>query len=301
MWSVGTPLKDWSVSINSGIKTGYNKAFLIDYRTKEELLAQDPKSAEILKPVLRGRDIQRYLTPSVDHWLIDTHNGFGEASPVNVENYPAVKSHLDGHFPALENRGDKGETPYNLRDCAYYEDFAQEKLVWIELVDRGRFTYDDSGLFCANTAYILSGHSIKYLCALLNSTPTTWFMNNTALTSGMGATRWIKSFVETIPIPKVSSTKQRPFVRLVDEILEAKDTNPDVDTAELEQEIDRLVYDLYELTDEEIAAVERSLGLIHASDEEENAALSLAVAEGLNGERASREEVMEMLRAPHGA
>ena len=74
-----------------------------------------------------------------------------------------------------------------------------------------------------------------------------------------------------------------------------------MDTAELEREIDRLVYDLYELTDEEIAAVERSLGLIHASDEEENAALSLAVAEGLNGERASREEVMEILRAPHGA
>ena len=117
----------------------------------------------------------------------------------------------------------------------------------------------------------------------------------------MGVTRWKAFTVEAIPIPKISAESQRPFVELVDKILEAKDTNPDVDTAELEQEIDRLVYDLYELTEEEITAVERSLGLIHTSDEDENAALSLAIAEGLNGERASRDEVMEILRAPHGA
>ena len=228
----------------------------------------------------------------------DTHNGFGTVPAIDVNKYPAVKAHLNAHYPQLEKRGDKGKTPYNLRDCAYYEDFAKEKLLWIELVERGRFTYDDSGVFCANSAYILSGHSIKYLGALLNSTLVTWFMNNTALTSGMGATRWIKSFMETIPIPKLSSAKQRPFVRIVERILEAKTADPDADTGPVEWEIDRLVYDLYGLTEGEATAVERSLGLIHATDEEEDAALLRAMDEGDINDRVSLEEVLEILRAP---
>ena len=147
----------------------------------------------------------------------------------------------------------------------------------------------------------MTGQSLKYLCAVLNSYITTWVLRNNALTTGMGLIQWKKFVVERLPIPKVTAAKQRPFVELVDRILKAKDASPAADTTELEEQIDRLVYDLYGLTDEEITAVERSLGLIHASDEEEDAALSLAIAEGLNGERASREEVMEILRAPHGA
>ena len=101
----------------------------------------------------------------------------------------------------------------------------------------------------------MTGESLKYLCAVLNSTLATWFIQNTALTSGMGVARWKPFTVERIPIPKLSAAKQRPFVRLVDRILEAKASNPDADTGELEREIDRLVYDLYGLTEEETAAV----------------------------------------------
>ena len=275
----GTPLKDWDVKINYGIKTGFNKAFIIDNSIRAKLVDSDAKSAEIIKPVLRGKDIQQFRSKWAGQWLIDTHNGYGDVAAVDVDSFPAVKTHLNDFFSSLEKRGDKGKTPYNLRDCAYYEDFAKEKLLWIELVDRGRFTYDDSGVYAVNSAYMLSGNSIKYLCAVLNSILTTWFMNSTALTSGMGATRWIKSFVETIPIPKLTAAKQRPFVRLVDQILEAKAAYPDADTRELEWEIDRLVYDLYGLTDEEDTAVERSLGLIHASDEEEDKAILRAILE----------------------
>ena len=301
MRAEGKALKNWGVTISYGIKTGYNKAFIIDDATRQQLIAEDLKSTEIIRPVLRGRDIRRYRTEPTGHWLIDIHNGFGIVPPVNAEEYPAVKAHLDKFYQHLEKRGDKGKTPYNLRDCAYYQEFTKEKLIWIELVNRGRFTYDDNGIFCANTAYILTGHSVKYLCAMLNSSLVTWFMNRSALTSGMGATRWIKSFVETIPIPEITVAEQIPFVQLVDQILEAKFADPGSDTSHLEWNIDRLVYDLYGLTEEEDIAVERSLGLIHASDEEEDAGILRAILEAREemretGECGSLDELREIIR-----
>ncbi len=111
-------------------------------------------------------------------------------------------------------------------------------------------------MFCTNTVYMLTGHSVKYLCAVLNSNLITWFMRNTALTSGMGVTRWFSIFVETIPIPKITPVMQRPFVLMVECILAAKAADPAGDTSEQEAELDRLVYTLYGLTAEEVAAVE---------------------------------------------
>ena len=159
---------------------------------------------------------------------------------------------------------DKGRTPYNLRNCVYYKEFSKEKLFWIDLTENGRFAYDDGVIFCANSAYMITGPSIRYLCAVLNSTLITWYMRNTALNSGMGTPRWVRFTVERLPIPIIAAAKQRPFIRLVDSILEAKAANPDTDTSSLEWEIDRLVYDLYGLTEEEDTAIERRLGLIRS-------------------------------------
>ena len=301
MRAKGTPLKDWDISIYRGILTGYNKAFIIDSKTKEALIAKDPKSAEIIKPVLRGSDIQRYQAKWAKLYLIDTHNGFGGVPAVKVDNYPSVKAHLDSSYAQLEKRQDKGNTPYNLRSCAYHEEFTKEKLIWIDLTEQGRFAFDDRSMFCIDTTFMLVGSPVKYLCAVLNSPLATWFMKNTALTSGMGVTRWKRFTVERIPIPKLTAAEQRPFVRLVDQILEAKAAYPDADTRELESEIDRLVYDLYGLTDEEDTAVERSLGLIHASDEEEDKAILRAILEveadpeNVADER-SRSEFEEIMR-----
>ena len=111
----------------------------------------------------------------------------------------------------------------------------------------------------------------------------------------MGTLRWKKGYVENIPIPKISAAKQRPFIRLLDEILKAKAADPDVDTRHLERDIDRLVYDLYGLTEEEDTAIERSLGLIHQTEEEEGAAFAKILEESQTEERVSREEVMAIL------
>ena len=252
----GTPLEDWDVRINRGVLTGYNEAFVIDTATRDALIVEDPRSKEILKPVLRGRDVRRWRARWDGKWLIDTHNGYGDVAAVDVADYPAIKRHLDRYLPALKRRQDKGRTPYNLRNCAYYEDFSEEKLFWIDLTNHGRFAHDSGGMFVLNSAYILVGKSAKFLCAVLNSKLATWFMDNTAVTSGMGVTRWINTFVSRIPIPDISDARQRPFIRLVDDMLAAKNADLDANTAAQEEEIDRMVYALYGITDAEIAAVE---------------------------------------------
>ena len=117
----------------------------------------------------------------------------------------------------------------------------------------------------------------------------------------MGLTQWKKFVVERIPIPKITRRGSSiPFVKLVDEILESKASDPDADTSELEWEIDRLVYDLYDLTEEENTAIERSLGLIHSSEEDEDAALARAMDEALDDEGVSRDEVMALLQSTDG-
>ena len=298
MRAKGTPLGEWDVRISYGIKTGYNKAFIIDDKTRQKLIAEDPNSERIIKPILRGRDIRRYRSKWAGLWLVATHNGYGDVLAINVGDYPSVKDHLDLYYPQLAKRQDKGSTPYNLRNCTYYEEFAKEKLFWMQMSGRGRFSYADPGLYCNQKGFMITGESLKYMCALLNSSLSTWFMKNNGVTTGMGLVQWDKFSVERIPIPKISAAKQRPFVRLVDAILEAE--NSEADTSHLEWEIDSLVYDLYGLTEEEDITIERGLGLIHQTDEEEDAAIARAIEEGLTTERVSREEVMAILRAPDG-
>ena len=257
MRACGTPLKDWAVRINYGIKTGYNDAFIIDEATKNTLINESSRSDEIIKPILRGRDIQRYRAQWAGQYIIDTHNGYDSIPAISINDYLAVKEHLDKFYLRLEKRQDKGRTPYNLRSCAYHEEFDQEKLFWIELAESGRFAYDDVGMYGEATTFILTGESLKFLCAVLNADLTRWFLQQVAPTSGMGTLRWKKIYVETIPIPKVSAAEQHPFIHLVDDILTTKATDPSTDTSEQENEIDRLVYALYGLTEAEIAAVER--------------------------------------------
>ena len=261
----GTPLSNWNIVIYRGVTTGLNDAFIIDGATRAALVADDPKSAEIIKPVLRGRNIQRYRVQSPDLHLVATF----PALELNIDDYPGVKRHLTAFGKErLEQSGKAlkggGKTRKKTRNkwfetqdsTAYHEQFAKEKLLWIELVEDGRFAYDNSGIYGEATTFIMTGECIKFLCGVLNAQLVRWYLGQIAPTSGMGTLRWKKVYVETIPIPRGDAAQQRPLVRLVDRILEAKAANPAADTAELEAEIDRRVYGLYGLTDEEIAAVE---------------------------------------------
>ncbi len=224
-------------------------------KTKEALVAADPKSAEILKPVVRGRDIRRYQAQWANLWLIDSHNGHGDTPAINIDDFPPVKAHLDGYFPRLAERHDKGRTPYNLRNCAYHADFAREKLFWMDLTDSGRFAYEDGERFCLNTVFMMTGQDLKYHCAVLNSRLITWFMSHMALNSGMGVTRWFGHTVEQIPVACAAAEQRGQLIQQADRIIAAKAVEVAADTSKEEAEIDRLVFAIYELEDDEIRAV----------------------------------------------
>ena len=255
MQAVGTPLKNWDISIYRGILTGYNEAFIVDTAVRDRLIGEDPSSEQILKPVLRGRDIARYRANWADLWLIDTHNGYADIPAVDVEDYPAVKAHLDRFLEPLRRRRDKGATPYNLRNCAYHETFEHEKLFWIDLAEEGRFSYEPDLIYCTNSVYMISGQNIEYLCAVLNSSLITWFMKTTAATSGMGVTRWFKIYVENIPIPKPSIVDRLELTNLMNKILDIKSSTTPAHTEYEESEIDHIVCSMYGLTTREVALV----------------------------------------------
>ena len=167
---VGTPLKDWDIQINYGIKTGFNEAFIIDGSKRKELIEKHSKSEEIIRPILRGRDIKRYNYDFADLWLINTHNGTTNIPQVNIDDFPAIKEHLNQYYEQLVKRQDKGNTPYNLRSCAYIEDFSKEKIIFQEMVQEPSFVFDNTkSLFCLDTGRIITGKNLKYLLSILNS------------------------------------------------------------------------------------------------------------------------------------
>ena len=208
--AIGTPLKNWDIQINYGIKTGFNDAFIINGEKKAELIAQDPKSAEIIRPILRGRDIKRYGYEFADLYLINTHNGVKEKGikRIDIDDYPAIKAHLDSFYQQLEKRQDKGDTPYNLRNCAYIEDFYKQKIMYSEIVREPQFYLDNKGEFFAEaTTFIMTGSNLEYLYYLLHSKAITYFFKTFYAGGGLGGDgyRYKKVFLEKLPIPPIKN------------------------------------------------------------------------------------------------
>ncbi|EAL5182711.1 class I SAM-dependent DNA methyltransferase, partial [Campylobacter coli] len=179
---IGTPLKEWQgLNIYRGILTGYNEAFIITTEKRNEILAnckdeaEKERTAKLIRKMLRGRDIKRYRYEWAGLWVINAHNGYknqnGEkVEAINIENYPSLKKHFDEFYPQLEKRADKGLTPYNLRNCAYIEEFEREKIVYSEIVRKPQFYLDTKLNFYAEaTSFILTGENLKYLIAFLNN------------------------------------------------------------------------------------------------------------------------------------
>ena len=249
---IGTPLKKWNVSIYRGVLTGYNEAFIINGAKKDELIVKDPKSSEIIKPILRGRDIKRYKADFADLWLINSHNGYFDiesqerVTPINIDDFPAIREHLDNYWEKIEKRQDKGVTPYNLRNCAYLKEFEKEKIVWADLSRSGNsFVFDDNKMYLPNTGYIMTGVSLKYLNAVLNTKLILYYFDSINQKLDKTGWRWINQYVEILPIAKISTPRQLPIKILVDCILFAKENNLEIEAQTLESVIDGMVYDLY--------------------------------------------------------
>ncbi|ELT7823718.1 Eco57I restriction-modification methylase domain-containing protein [Campylobacter coli] len=271
---LGTPLKDWhGLNINYGIKTGLNEAFIITTEKKDEILAnckdedEKERTAKLIRKMLRGRDIKRYRYEWAGLWVINTHNGYksknGEkVEAINIEHYPSLKKHFDEFYPQLEKRSDKGLTPYNLRNCAYIEEFEREKIVYSEIVRKPQFYLDTKLNFYAEaTSFILTGENLKYLIAFLNNDFVAFIFKTFYAGGNLGENgfRYKKAFLEKLPIPKINSKNQKiadELINLVDEILKVKEQDKNANTQELENKINSLVYKLYNLNEEEIKTIE---------------------------------------------
>lgn len=177
----GTPLKDWKINVNFGLKTGFNEAFIIDGAKRNQLIVEDPKSAEIIRPILRGRDIKKHGCDFADLYLLNVHNGLKSQniSPVNIDDYPAVKKHLDQFYRQLSVRTDKGITPYNLRNCAYLADFEEDKIIYPDIMRMPQSThllssypyiyFDREKYFVEATNFMITGKNIDMLYLFLVS------------------------------------------------------------------------------------------------------------------------------------
>ncbi len=269
---IGTPLKEWQgLNIYRGILTGYNEAFIITTEKRNEILAnckdeaEKERTAKLIRKMLRGRDIKRYSYEWAGLWVINTHNGYknqnGEkVEAINIKHYPSLKKHFDEFYPQLEKRADKGLTPYNLRNCAYIEEFEKEKIVYpCIMAKEPYFSYETSFAFAMAPANIITSNSdiLKYILAFLNSDFIYLMLRKFYMGGGIEGELKTNN-LEKLPIPKINSKNQKladELINLVDEILKAKEQDKNANTQELENKINSLVYKLYNLNEEEIKII----------------------------------------------
>lgn len=228
----GTPLKNWNVNIYRGVLTGCNEAFIISGEKRAELIEQDPKSAEIIRPILRGRDIKRYGYEFADLWLICTFPSRG----YNIHDYLAVKNWLaNGDWTLRPTKGnpptpigtgllrlEQNGTTHILNgisfksrkktsnkwfetqdSISYWNDFSKQKIMYSEIVQTPRFFLDNEGkYFPEATTFILTGEMLEFLLMALHSKVLTYAFKSFYAGGGLGENgyRYKKAFLEKLPV-----------------------------------------------------------------------------------------------------
>jgi hypothetical protein len=218
---------------------------------------------------LRGRDIKRYYYEWAGLWVIIipagwTNENRRKEKPYDFiqRSFPSLIQYLKLFETKAKKRDDQGDYWWELRHCAYYPEFEKEKVVWQELAQGAQFSYDINGeFFISNTGYILTGNRLKYVLGYLNSKFNEIVYDKWYCTKlGSSGIRWLNQHVLGIPLPPITPSNE-PIVNqienLVDKILGAKKQNPQADTHHWEEEIDELVYKLFDLSEEEIKIIEK--------------------------------------------
>ena len=246
--AVGTPLKDWDINIYRGVLTGYNDAFIITTSKRDEILSncqnedEKKRTAELIRPILRGRDIKRYGYNWAELWLINTHNGVkGRIPRIRIEEYPAIKAHLDNYWSKIKDRADQGDTPYNLRNCAYLEDFDKPYIAYCEIGFEMNACLVQKQTYINNKAYLVSGRNLNFLLLFFNSKLFNRIILKSAnLTGGKGV-----DFMSKIHVPYLDNEKQER----VEDLLKGNAS---------EEDRDNFIYDLYSLSSNERNFVQSS-------------------------------------------
>ena len=274
----GIPLKEWGISINRGILTGYNEAFIISTAKKAQLVAEDPKSADIIRPILRGRDIRRYGYDWGGLWIIATF----PSKRYDINEFPAVKRHLLSYgIERLEQTGKKhivnGITVssrkkttnqwFETQDAiSYWDDFSKPKIDFAENMrvhksegaDRfPRFSYIESEYFHDKTSFIVTGTDLLYILAVINSSVMNYFIHKNVAVLDTGGFLMQKIYIEMMPIPHADERTHNSLVSLSKQVIELRKNH--MDSSSEEDEIDDLVFKLYGFTDEEISTIKLEL------------------------------------------
>ena len=259
--AIGTPLKDWDIQINYGIKTGFNDAFIISTERRDEILSnclteeERERTAELIRPILRGRDIKRYGYNWADLWLIATF----PSRHYNIEEYPAVKAHLLSYRKErLEQTGKKyiigGEEIkarkktnnkwYETQDSiSYWEDFSKPKIVWGNLNLTASYALVNDEYFINAPSSMIVPAS-RYLLAVLNSKLADYYIRNLGVTRNGGYFEYKPMFIEKLPVPIINCNDE--IYRKIDEMLEFTNCIG----------VDHLIYQIYGLSIDEINYIE---------------------------------------------
>lgn len=276
----GTALSDWDLKINFGIKTGFNEAFLIDEATKNRLIKEGKNSGKIIKRLIRGREVEKYEANFQNTYLIFIPKGYTikrnlPKDDVNYvsepmprygsmefedawywlkENFPAVAKHLLPFKTSSEKRQDKGDYWWELRACDYYDNFEKPKLIWKRIGSQLRFSYDESGTYTLDSTCIATGKHLKYLVGVLNSKLIENELNRFAPKTGTGDLIISVQALSPLQIPIPTLEQEEKFNALVDKIISQKQQGED--TKDYENQIDKLVYQLYDITEDEQKLIE---------------------------------------------
>ncbi len=251
--SIGTPLKDWDIRINYGIKTGLNDAFIISKEKRDELVKADPKSDEIIRPILRGKDIGRNTYTFADLYVITAYKGI---SLIMKETYPAVFEHLKQFEEKLRKRGQCEGTATSPGSNQHHwleldnnvsqeklDDFLKPKIVWGNLNLRASFALAPAGMFVSAPSPILSPAS-DYLLAVLNSKVADYYIRSLGVVRNGGYFEYKPMFVQQLPVPKVDENTELKFSQII--------LNEDLGIA------DDLIYEMYDLNQEEIDFISKA-------------------------------------------
>jgi len=231
-----------------GVTTGLNEAFVVDQSTRDLLIARDPRSAEIIRPWIRGRDIDRWQV-DWDRYLLWTYQG------VDIKVYPAVLEYLSKYRNSLAKRWEPSHGQcewYELRPCDYYTEFEKPKIVYPDIAKNPEFAYDITGAYGGNTMYILPTDEL-YLLGILNSAVMEFFYAQISSSIQSDYLRFIATYMEQVPIPKPTSSQVTTIESLVRKLLDARGQGPWV--AEWEQKLNVIVYETYGLTKAEIDTI----------------------------------------------
>ncbi|BBD54774.1 putative type IIS restriction/modification enzyme [Planktothrix agardhii NIES-204] len=261
--NTGTPLGEYvNGKFYYGIKTGFNEAFIIDRQTRDKLIAEHSSSAEVIKPLLRGRDVKRWRVGFADQYLIKIESSENkkhpwsdqpekEAEKIFYNTYPAIFKYFNKFKEALIKRCDQGKFFWELRSCIYWNEFEQSKIIYPNICKSNEFAWDELGYYTNQKAFIIPTHD-KFLLAVLNSSVVRFLFQH--LLSKLQGDFYEPSsiFIKYFPIPTASQSECEAIKNLVQKCLNPQEE----DVKKIETTIDQLVYELYGLTEEEIKIVE---------------------------------------------